>query len=33
MQTAIDNCEEVRINLIVVHDVIAIIKEASKIET
>jgi hypothetical protein len=33
MQTAIDNCEEVRINLIVAHDVIAIIKEASKIET
>lgn len=33
MQTAIDNCEEVRINLIVAHDIIAVIKEASKIET
>lgn len=33
MQTAIDNCEEVRINLIVAHDVIAIIKEAQKSET
>ena len=33
MQEAIDNCEEVKINLIVAHDVIAIIKEASKIET
>lgn len=33
MQEAIDNCEEVKINLIVAHDVIAVIKEASKIET
>lgn len=33
MQTAIDNCEEVKINLIVANDIIAIIKEASKIET
>lgn len=32
MQEAIDNCEEVKINLIVAHDVIAIIKEARKSE-
>lgn len=33
MKEAIDNCEEVKINLIVAHDVIEVIKEASKIET
>lgn len=32
MQEAIDNCEEVKINLIVAHDVIAIIKEERKRE-
>lgn len=32
MQTAIDNCEEVRINLIVAHDIVAIIKEERKSE-
>lgn len=32
MQTAIDNCEEVRVNLIVAHDIIAIIKEERKSE-
>lgn len=32
MQTAIDNCEEVRINLIVAHDILAIIKEEHKRE-
>jgi hypothetical protein len=32
MQNAIDNCEEVRINLIVAHDVIAVIKEEHKRE-
>ena len=33
MQEAIDDCEEVKINLIVANDIITIIKEASKIET
>ena len=32
MQNAIDNCEEVKINLIVAHDIIAVIKEAHKSE-
>lgn len=32
MQTAIDNCEEVKINLLVAHDIIAIIKEEHKRE-
>lgn len=32
VQTAIDNCEEVRINLIVAHDIIAVIKEEHKRE-
>lgn len=32
MQTAIDNCEEVRINLIVAHDIVAVIKEERKRE-
>ena len=32
MQTAINNCEEVRINLIVAHDIVAIIKEEHKRE-
>lgn len=32
MQTAINNCEEVRVNLIVAHDVIAVIKEEHKRE-
>lgn len=32
MQSAIDNCEEVKINLIVAHDIVAVIKEAHKSE-
>lgn len=32
MQTAINNCEEVKINLLVAHDIIAIIKEERKSE-
>lgn len=33
MEEAIDDCEEVKINLIVANDIITVIKEASKIET
>lgn len=32
MQTAIDNCEEVKINLIVAHDIVALIKKERKSE-